>query len=77
MQDKVSKRPFPASRQLAGQLHAAGLTADYCISLMPGNGTADGKDGDHIILAPAYNATMTDLEMIVERTKRVIFDTLK
>lgn len=43
---------------------------------MPGNGGIDGKNGDHIILAPPYNVTKSDVELIVERTSNVIRDVL-
>lgn len=43
---------------------------------MPGNGGADGVNGDHICLAPAYNTTRAEIEMIVERTALVIKEVL-
>jgi len=49
-----------------------GMTESYSISLYPGSGTVDGKHGDHILIAPAYNATKEDLELIVTTTARVI-----
>jgi hypothetical protein len=33
----------------------------------PGNGTADGIDGDHVLLAPPFIATDDELDMIVDR----------
>ncbi len=33
--------------------------------IYPGGGTADGRAGDHILLAPPYNVTDEELEMIV------------
>lgn len=43
---------------------------------MPGNGGIDGKNGDHIIVCPAYNITKSDVELVVERTAKVIEDVL-
>lgn len=40
--------------------------------LMPGGGVADGVNGDMVILAPAYNVTVEDVQLIVERTARAI-----
>ncbi|KAH8700295.1 pyridoxal phosphate-dependent transferase [Talaromyces proteolyticus] len=77
VQDKSTKEPFPVQKQLAGNIHLAGTRKPYCISLLPGNGTADGKNGDHIILAPPYTVTKQELEEIVRRAKMVIFDVLK
>jgi adenosylmethionine-8-amino-7-oxononanoate aminotransferase len=34
----------------------------------------DGINGDHILLAPAYNITSDVVDDIVERTSRVIND---
>jgi adenosylmethionine-8-amino-7-oxononanoate aminotransferase len=56
--------------------------ADYClgkkrpygIHLYPGSGSADDVDGDHIIIAPAYNITEKDVHEIVDRTEKVIKD---
>ncbi|KAK4495458.1 hypothetical protein PRZ48_013789 [Zasmidium cellare] len=70
--DKPTKTPFPASKKLAATIHATGLRPEYGISLLPGGGVADGIDGDVIMLAPAYNITREDVEVIVERTARVV-----
>lgn len=42
------------------------------ISLYPGTGTADGRRGDHVIIAPAYNITSDDVRHIVDTTVAVI-----
>jgi hypothetical protein len=36
------------------------------VLIYPSGGTADGRSGDHILLAPPYNVTDDELEMIVE-----------
>jgi hypothetical protein len=51
-----------------------GLAEPYNISLYPGSGTANGTEGDHILLAPAYNITPAVVNDIVERTARTIND---
>lgn len=53
---------------------STGMTPEYGISLYPGTGTADGRRGDHILLAPAYNVTEADTELIVELAARVVVD---
>ena len=50
----------------------AGLSDPHNITLYPGSGTVDGKIGDHILLAPAYNVTVEMIELIVRKTARVI-----
>ena len=42
------------------------------MSLYRGNGTADGRVGDHVLLAPAYNVTEEDVFMIACKTAAVI-----
>lgn len=44
----------------------------FNISLYPGSGTVDGRHGDHILLAPAYNVTEDEIRYIVYTTARVI-----
>jgi hypothetical protein len=44
----------------------------YKISLYPGAGSADGKRGDHILFAPAYNVTEADIRHIVDTTEKVV-----
>lgn len=50
------------------------MEPEYSISIYPGTGTADGKSGDHVLLAPAYNVTRADVEKIADLTTRVITD---
>ncbi|KAH8647934.1 pyridoxal phosphate-dependent transferase [Xylariales sp. PMI_506] len=77
VEDKATKTPFPASKQLAWNIHATGVKKEHGISLLNGNGTVDGKDGDHILIAPPYTATREDLEEIVRRLKKVIIEVLE
>lgn len=72
VKEKATKEPFPASEKVSPRIHAAGLTKEFGISLLPGGGVADGVNGDVIMLAPAYNCTEEDIELIVERTAKVI-----
>ncbi|KAI2698604.1 hypothetical protein CBS147332_8396 [Penicillium roqueforti] len=76
VQDKETKEPYPPSKALSRTLHATGLKPEYAISLMPGNGGIDGTNGDHIILAPPYNTTREEIDLIVDRTVRVIQEVL-
>jgi hypothetical protein len=49
-----------------------GMKSPFNISIYPGAGTAEGVDGDHIMLSPAYNVTSEDVHMIVGTTLSVI-----
>ncbi|KAJ4373361.1 hypothetical protein N0V83_003656 [Neocucurbitaria cava] len=44
------------------------------IHVYPGGGTADGKNGDHIILAPGFDITFNELDFIVDRVSKLIED---
>lgn len=44
----------------------------FNISLYPGSGTMDGRRGDHVLIAPAYNVTEEEIRQIVDTTVRVI-----
>ena len=44
----------------------------FNISLYPGTGTVDGRRGDHILLAPAYNITEDEIRYIVDTNAKVI-----
>jgi len=48
------------------------MQPSFNISIYPGSGTADSVDGDHILLAPAYNITSEEIHLIVEITAAVI-----
>ncbi|KAF5858319.1 hypothetical protein ETB97_004555 [Aspergillus alliaceus] len=71
VKDKESKEPFPAERKIAAHIHKTGIS-EYSISLIYGSGVADGKNGDIIQIAPPYNASREDIDVIVERTALVI-----
>lgn len=40
---------------------------DAGLAIYPNGGTIDGKRGDHVIIAPPYNATRADIDAIVSR----------
>jgi hypothetical protein len=88
VKDKVSKMPFPSSESVAMKLYDTGrskielvllpanakqgLTAPHNIHIYPGAGSHDGNSGDHIILAPAFNITHSDVDLIVERVGNLV-----
>jgi len=62
--DRDTKAPF--NREL--RIHELAKTDAFNRGLLiyPGGGTVDGRSGDHILLAPPYNVTDAELEMIVD-----------
>jgi adenosylmethionine-8-amino-7-oxononanoate aminotransferase len=71
---KATSEPFPADDHVAMEIAALGLTANYCIGVYPGSGTADGFEGDHIIISPAYNVTKEEVLAIVSVVTSLIRD---
>ncbi|CAO2652604.1 Nn.00g008870.m01.CDS01 [Neocucurbitaria sp. VM-36] len=72
VEDKTTKKPFDASRAVNEGLFQLGLNSG--IHVYPGGGTVDGKNGDHIIVAPAFDITDKEVEFIVERVSKLIED---
>ncbi|KAF2672653.1 hypothetical protein BT63DRAFT_475273 [Microthyrium microscopicum] len=54
------------------RIHEKGLEEPFSISIYPGGGTADGVNGDHVLLAPKYNSDPEEIEEIVNRTAGAI-----
>lgn len=50
------------------------MTREYGIYVYPGSGCVNGVEGDHIIIAPAFNITEDDVDLIVRRVGRLIDD---
>ena len=64
VKDRGTKSPFDAALALAPKIQAAALEAG--LMCYPSQGTADGKNGDHVLLAPAYTSETAEIERIVE-----------
>ena len=63
--DRGSKITFDPAFKLNERIKAEGIARG--IATYPMGGTIDGKQGDHVIVAPPYIATAADIDMIVER----------
>lgn len=74
VRDKATKEPFDPKDAIAVGIHEKGLQPEYSVSIYPGTGTVDGRTGDHVLLAPAYNTTESDIKLIADTTVRVIED---
>jgi adenosylmethionine-8-amino-7-oxononanoate aminotransferase len=72
VRDRRTKEPFDPLLKVALGIHNLGMEEPYNISLYPGTGTVDGKRGDHILVAPPYNATDEEIGLIGRRTADVI-----
>jgi adenosylmethionine-8-amino-7-oxononanoate aminotransferase len=63
--DRASKQPFAGSLKLHAQVKRAAL--ERGLACYPSGGTADGVNGDHVLLAPPYIVTADEIALIVER----------
>ena len=61
--DRQTKAPFEPTLKLHERAKKDAFARGLLI--YPGGGTADGRSGDHILLAPPYNVTDDELETIV------------
>ena len=74
VQDRGSKEPFDAALRLADRLRSTAMSNGLMI--YPGSGTADGRHGDHILLAPPYIVTEDQVGEIVDRLGQTVDEVL-
>ena len=72
--NKETKKPIPQGSALATAIKKAGF--DHNLLLYPGSGTADGKEGCHILFGPPFIARGTEIDEMLLRISRVIEDCL-
>ena len=65
VQDRTTKAPFDPSRQLNARIKREAFARG--LACYPGGGTADGRSGDHVLLAPPYIVSAAEIDLIVER----------
>lgn len=70
VENKDTKSPFPASRGLAPQVQAEALARG--VMTYPAQGCADGKSGDHVLLAPSYTSSSGEIELIAETLSKAV-----
>jgi len=63
--DRATKAPFPPPDKIASRIHKCAMERGLCI--YPGVGTADGRVGDHILIAPPFIVDGTTIDEIVGR----------
>lgn len=72
VQDKATKKPFDPKLLVAAGVHKLAMEEPHMISLYPGTGSVGGLTGDFVMLAPPYNCTSDEIEMIAEKTAGTI-----
>ncbi|VIO70735.1 putative aminotransferase [Bradyrhizobium ivorense] len=73
--DRGTRQSFDPKLKLHQRIKAAAFAGG--LGCYPAGGTADGKHGDHVLLAPPYIATSGDIDMIVERLGAAVDSALK
>lgn len=68
--DRDSKAPFDPARGLAGRLKKAAFAEG--LICYPMAGTIDGRQGDHVLLAPPFTISDDELAILVERLGRAV-----
>lgn len=66
VENKETKVPFRKALNVANTISEIALEF-FKITLYPSQGTSNGVDGDHVIVAPAYNITGADVDHIVHQ----------
>ncbi len=67
VEDRTTKAPFAPDLKLADKVKAAAFEAG--LGCYPMGGTIDGRQGDHVLLAPPFIIEDTHIDMIVEALK--------
>jgi len=63
--DRATKAPFDPARKLHAQVKAAALAEG--LICYPAGGTVDGRQGDHILLAPPFIIDEAEIDLLVTR----------
>jgi adenosylmethionine-8-amino-7-oxononanoate aminotransferase len=65
VEDRASRRPFPRARRLAESIRSTAMARG--LICYPSSGTADGENGDHVLLAPPYIVKDREIDEIVDK----------
>ncbi|MGB0749160.1 MAG: aspartate aminotransferase family protein [Magnetospiraceae bacterium] len=68
--DRVTRQPFDPKAGLNGRIKTHAMAQG--LVCYPGGGTADGRAGDHVLLAPPFIIGETEVALIVERLSAAI-----
>lgn len=72
--NRETKQPFAAKNQLAAKIKQT--AQDLGLICYPSTGTADGVNGDHILLAPPFIINESHVDEIVEKLRAALEGTL-
>ena len=72
VEERASKKPFNPARKVHARLKAAAMARGLCC--YPSGGCVDGRAGDHVLLAPPFIVSDSELDLIVERLQSAVDD---
>jgi adenosylmethionine-8-amino-7-oxononanoate aminotransferase len=70
VEDRATKATFDPSLKLHARIKAEAMARGLCV--YPMGGTIDGRRGDHVLLAPPFIVTDSELDLVVERLHAAI-----
>ncbi|WP_068110914.1 aspartate aminotransferase family protein [Tropicimonas marinistellae] len=70
VQDRETKQPFDPKKGVAGKIKKAAFEAG--LICYPMSGTIDGRQGDHVLLAPPFIIEDTQLDELVDKLEPAI-----
>jgi adenosylmethionine-8-amino-7-oxononanoate aminotransferase len=70
VEDRATKQPFAPRLKLHARIKAEAMARGLMV--YPMGGTIDGENGDHVLIAPPFIATESDIDFIVERLSGAI-----
>ncbi|SLN29659.1 aspartate aminotransferase family protein [Oceanibacterium hippocampi] len=68
--DRASKATFDPSARLATRIRARAM--DEGLVCYPGSGTIDGRNGDHVLIAPPFIIRETEVAELVDKLGRAV-----
>ncbi|QDO96267.1 aspartate aminotransferase family protein [Ferrovibrio terrae] len=75
VQDRASKATFDPAKKLNARIKQEAMALG--LMCYPMGGTIDGKHGDHVLLAPPFICTKSDIDLIVEKLGEAVDISLK
>jgi len=70
VEDRATKRPFDPARRLHARVKAAAM--DEGLIVYPAGGTVNGREGDHVLIAPPFIIEDAQIEELVGKLGRAL-----
>ena len=70
VEDRTTKRPFDPARKLHARVKAAAMEEGLIV--YPAGGTINGREGDHVLIAPPFIIEDAQIEELVGKLSRAI-----